>query len=272
MDVREVLIKPEDAKVYIDYYNKTNRKIEKTRVKRFAKYMTDGEWKSNGETIKILKNGMIADGQHRLSAIVESGIAQTMLIAYDVSEETFKTVDIGKKRTDSQVLVKEGIKNATAVAGAARMLVRLKESNGKDALNGAVPTFKILDICKNNESLQESASFISSRKWLRDYFKPGVGTFVHYMFNNYDPIACLRFLTAVEQGVGLESGSPILVLREHLLTTRSGSRQTKKHNTISTMSLIFNSFKMYLDGAKTTRKKTIIEYDDDVFNLNSRRR
>lgn len=77
--------------------NSSNRKVRNDRVKYYADQMRSGNWHLTGQGITFAKDGTLLDGQHRLHAIVECEIPQTMLVVYDADKVA--TYDCGLKRT-----------------------------------------------------------------------------------------------------------------------------------------------------------------------------
>lgn len=74
-----------------------NRPLNHFTVKKYANDMANGNWKQCGDTICVDKNGCLTDGQHRLHAIIESGIAVRMLLVKGVEHSIYK--DTGCRRT-----------------------------------------------------------------------------------------------------------------------------------------------------------------------------
>lgn len=74
-----------------------NRPISHQTVKRYADDMKNGNWKQCGDTICVDKDGHLTDGQHRLSAVIESGITIRVLLVRGVEHSIYK--DTGSKRT-----------------------------------------------------------------------------------------------------------------------------------------------------------------------------
>lgn len=93
-----VTITPEMAEEMLKK-NIGNRKINQANVNRIAADMATGNYKLNGETIKISPNGEILDGQHRLLACVKSNMPFKTYIVYNVERETIGTIDMGKGRS-----------------------------------------------------------------------------------------------------------------------------------------------------------------------------
>lgn len=92
----KVLVTPELAQEWLNR-NYCNRTISQVYVNAIAKDMASNKFVSNGATIVFSKTGELLDGQHRLSAIVKSGVSQQMLIATGI--EKTPHFDDGRKRS-----------------------------------------------------------------------------------------------------------------------------------------------------------------------------
>ena len=97
-DSAVVTITPEIAKELLKH-NVGNRKINQANVKRIAEDMIAGDYKLNGETIKIYEDGTLADGQHRLMACVLSGVPFETYIIKGIKKDVLPTIDAGKQRS-----------------------------------------------------------------------------------------------------------------------------------------------------------------------------
>lgn len=132
--------------------NKNNRKLSQKTVAFYVDQMKRGEWKITGQGISIDINGDLLDGQHRLNAIVESGVTIEMLIITDVSPDAFKVYDTGKNRSASDILSINGIKYHSVIASSIRSFYRLKKgvysSSNKELL---LTNSMILDYYQNNK-------------------------------------------------------------------------------------------------------------------------
>jgi len=84
--------------------NTGNRTIRKTAVVQYADDLRRGNWKLTHQGVAISPNGRLLDGQHRLSAIVQSGIAAQMVVALDVPEDAYLVMDRGKPRRIADAL------------------------------------------------------------------------------------------------------------------------------------------------------------------------
>lgn len=109
-------------------HNTMNRPANKTQVEFYADTMKRGEWELNGETIKFAKDGTLLDGQHRLMAVVKANIPAPFVVVRGLDKEVFKTMDVGKKRTDGDILNVAGVRNGNLVAAIIRRVAVLRDT------------------------------------------------------------------------------------------------------------------------------------------------
>jgi len=106
MIYKEVLITPDMAKTFLAN-NPNNRKIKNYRLQKYCNSIKNGEWTLSPQPISFSKEGKLLDGQHRLTAIVLTGIPTKMVVAYDVSDDA--VFDKGAERTTGDSLYMRGL-------------------------------------------------------------------------------------------------------------------------------------------------------------------
>lgn len=104
-------ITPKIAAEYLLRNLLNNRNLRPTYVSALASAMARGEWQQNHQGIAFNSKGQLVDGQHRLSAIIQSGISVYMLVTRGLGMEAFPTLDMGAKRTMADAT---GIRKACA--------------------------------------------------------------------------------------------------------------------------------------------------------------
>lgn len=114
-------ITPDVAKALMEG-NKKNRRFSKPYAKRLAAEMRAGIWHETHQGIAIDKDGYIVDGQHRLAAIIESGVPQTMVVTTDLEPDSYKYIDIGKRRNAA-----DRLREDPKVADVASFIVRMTD-------------------------------------------------------------------------------------------------------------------------------------------------
>ena len=80
MKTRIETITPALATEWLDKHNSVNRKISEPTVQSYAMDMKNGRWTLTHQGIAFDTEGNLQDGQHRLWAIVFSGITLEMMV------------------------------------------------------------------------------------------------------------------------------------------------------------------------------------------------
>lgn len=83
MFVTIMLVTPALAKSWMAL-NTGNRPLNRSTVERYKKDLRQGAWAKTHQGIGFDKQGSLADGQHRLVAIIETGIPVEMVVAWGV--------------------------------------------------------------------------------------------------------------------------------------------------------------------------------------------
>lgn len=118
--------------------NTHNRHVRPAVVDRYARDMIEGEWQYNGDPIRISESNVVLDGQHRLLAVVQSGVSIRSLIVTGLPDESQNTMDIGTSRTMGDQLRLSGEKDEARLAAILRLAVG--QSKGKWGPSSYHPT------------------------------------------------------------------------------------------------------------------------------------
>ncbi len=92
-----VTITPQQAADWLEN-NKDNRKLSNHKVREYLNEIKSGRWRYTHQGIAFDTDGFLLDGQHRLEAIKEAGIATKMVVAYGVNRGEFTIIDRGFPR------------------------------------------------------------------------------------------------------------------------------------------------------------------------------
>jgi hypothetical protein len=110
--LERVFITPNEAQRILSL-NSGNRQISDSRVQSYARQMREGLWKENpAEPISITKSNKLANGQHRLTAMVKSNFSGFVYIIKNIDDDLFSVIDTGKNRNASDVFDIENVKNS----------------------------------------------------------------------------------------------------------------------------------------------------------------
>lgn len=205
-------ITPEMAKKWLKK-NTCNRPLRWKWVLFLAEQQSNGRWKVNGDAIRFSHDGRLIDGQHRLYAIIESGVTIRSYVITGLDFEVFDTVDGGSKRTGGDILSILGEKNATTLAGA--LMYLKKYLSGSMTISTSMSPVEMEELLNENPDIRDSVKHCV--KYRTKMFSTSLMSALHYVFSYYDQEEADRFAEKLSTGVGLESGDPVYVLRERLM-------------------------------------------------------
>lgn len=146
-------ITPQWAEKVLKENNTHNRRLNENRVGTIAADMVAGCFVLTHQGIAFAEDGTLIDGQHRLAAVVQSGVSVQMLVTTGlprshqdgVSLDTIDVIDCGGLRTVGQQLsLAHGIQDANHVAAAIKMVAMICLPGKLYKLTTA-QTLKILD-------------------------------------------------------------------------------------------------------------------------------
>ena len=99
-----VYITPEQADNWLKHTNTRNRNASNATVDAYARDMREGSWELTSQGISFYENNVLADGQHRLMAIVRSGKTIPMLVTTGLPQSAINGIDQHKIRRVNDVL------------------------------------------------------------------------------------------------------------------------------------------------------------------------
>ncbi len=203
--------------------NTANRPLKEVQVATLAKEMKAGRWKVNGDMIRFSDSNVIIDGQHRLEAVVRSGITIQSWVMYGLPSDVFDTIDVGKRRSAGDTLACRGEQNACRLAS---MLVMIdKYMTGRMEISVSYSNTEIEGLLQKYPDVRKSLMTNLNNKGL---LLPSVLDACHYLFSKKDPVMTAVFMDKVYKGVGLEEDDPWYVLRERLLANSMAPAKLSK--------------------------------------------
>jgi len=223
--------------------NADNRPVSDLKVQHYAADMRAGRWSLNGEAIKVSKDGLLNDGQHRLLALIESNTPTVLHFGFGFDRSTRTTLDQGRARTASDYLAMDGFHYATGSAVAARLIIAFERSNG-DSISERryVTNAEVTERVRRDPKITESAAF--AQKDFRSYrglVAHSIMAACHYILSEIDENDANEYLAQVASGEGIRKGDPAYAVRQAFLTARERA---------DSMAIIFNGWNAYRQGRK----------------------
>jgi hypothetical protein len=229
MAVKDIQMTPEMAKELLGKNTLNFRKPDIARVRRYANDMREGKWVFNGDTVK-LSGEILLDGQHRLLAVVQSGMTVRMLLVSGISHEAGRTIDDGKPRTAGQWLTHLGVKNANNIAAIARWCIVYNKSLWKNSSTG-VDGYSRSEIVEfvdlHHDELQSAYRMCSpSRSMMSASHHAALVLAASGMSDPAQNNMIVWFCRSLATGVDLSEDEPVFQLRSRLIVKHSAHKLT----------------------------------------------
>lgn len=242
MEINVLKIDPEKAAEFLAR-NRKNRALRWRHVRSLASDMSTGNWKLNGETIKFAADGTLLDGQHRLAAVVESGVAVEMLVVTGLSGLDQETMDTGAKRTLSDVLALRGEENSSHLAAA--IVMRWRRQHGQIFNNISPTNAQAVAMLETHPELRYSISAV--RPAVRALRIPwGLCAALHYDMTLINPEDAADFWTKLATGLGVHEKHPVYILRRRL--EENAAMTGRKLDRIMIHAYLIKTWNAYREG------------------------
>jgi hypothetical protein len=216
MKTEIVLVTPKTAKQWMDKVDPAKqRNLNPRTVTQYATAMRLGHWILTHQGIAFDDAGNLCDGQHRVAAIVESGVSVKMMVTTGMDEKqgelfTFDAIDRGSLRGIGQQLqVRHGVTNANRMSGAARTIALLCTRSSEKMT--VATTLAVLE--KYGAQIRRVLNAI-----IRPQALAGGGAAGTMAFCLKAVPSLSTFVDRVGDGDGVKKGDPAYALREYLLT------------------------------------------------------
>lgn len=216
-------ISPELAASYIRL-NTSNRPLSKTVVNKYANALKRGEWNLTGEPIIFSESGVLADGQHRLHACVQSGMPFDTLVVRGIPDEAFDVMNTGKSRGAGDVLALKGHKNYVHLAAGAKAILRY-EARHFGLSPKAFSNPQVVACVEAHPDLHEWSRQVHANK-SNCNIPASVSGFLTLVSESYGMDSLTEFAHTLLTGENGKRGDPALVLRNSMVSGRNGSKMS----------------------------------------------
>jgi len=198
-----------------------NRPVRRKVVEGYVEEMQAGRWRSTGQGIAIDWDGHLMDGQHRLLAIIESGIAVEMDVTYNEDPDNFKVRDKHRRRTIADDLSLADVQYPNESARIYRLWLDLQYTKpdryvafGKQNRFGWNSEKALEWVQENEEDLAHVIERCRRADAKRALYPPSLMQMLYFCFYQTDPNAADAFMEDLI--CGCEGAGPVPKLREAL--------------------------------------------------------
>lgn len=208
-------ITPKQAETWLKFNLKNNRKQSESHIAYLAEQMKKGFWELNGEAIKFDTSNNLIDGQHRLQAIVKSGVTVKSLVVKGVPTEFFYTIDQGKARTIANALSFDGYANTNNLSAAINYVNRINRKFKGFVKTSSGESFAFI---KDNPEILASVDYCLKLYKNSGYrgLSASIAAALHFLFSKKDGKAADKFFYKLYTGAELTQDGIILRLRNKM--------------------------------------------------------
>ncbi len=245
--------------------NVQNRKVASHAISKYVADMKNGDWLFDGAPIRISSTGKLLDGQHRLTAVLQSKTTQKFLVIDGLPEVTQAVMDTGRKRTLANMLTIQGEDNANALAAVINIAYKwefgVRGSRLFNAGSNLVidnrsmdPAFPVLlDYLNDHQELREVVKDVKPIIRATTMF-PSLAGLSWWVLHKIDYADAHEFFERLRDGAGLEVGSPILALRDRLhAINRDNRMRGLKTSHDHVLALVFKAWNAWREGKPVIR-------------------
>jgi hypothetical protein len=240
-----------------------NRPLKERRVELFATAMKEGVFDSmNGETLIINEYGQLEDGQHRLSALIESGLPyMDFFVVRGVRVGAGTTVDQGTARSPGDIAAMMGYENGKTLVAAARWLWVYENAwpTGLHRLPGLIPTQTLIKFLEQHRRLTDVTAEIRSKySAVGRLATSSVAIFVRYVTEAISQEQSDAFFDSLQTGDTTHATRMTRPLRDKLLARNSKSGRLNGSEIIVITTKVWNAMRENRELAKLY----VSRYDD----------
>ncbi|GIV82843.1 MAG: hypothetical protein KatS3mg051_2197 [Anaerolineae bacterium] len=230
-------VTPDMAKEWLKN-NDHNRTIAKKRVDLYASLMHAGRWYLSSDAIVLDTDGRLLNGQHRLLAVIQSGVASDFIVGFGWDPEAFYVLDDGKKRSGADALHIEGHVSTKTLAAAAKLIHLFEQGALNSGLTNSLPNAEIIKTVRRHPSLPESVRFASRyTDQAIASAPPSIFAFLHYVYGREYQGEIEAFVQRCTTGVGIRSKSDPAFLFNKRMQVNTFSKAKLPRNVILALAI-----------------------------------
>lgn len=242
--------------------NDGNRRVRKDVVKKYAKEMMEGRWKEDtGETIKISKQGVLLDGQHRLLALIMAGRNIHFHVSSEMDSDVFDVIDAGAVRNGEDVFSIANIKRANLLPSMIQTYFFIKSGLKSTTIDKRLSISKLLQVYNDNPDFWDDSSLLANT-WYVSFAKILPPSLIGGFYSVAKEISKSDAVIFMDQLCnGIECCHVVSICRRQLMQDKMAPRKVKPNIRIIWVIKAWNAFR-----TKNTSLK-MIKFDSERDNV-----
>jgi hypothetical protein len=219
-----VEVTPEMAQQWLDTRFDNERTLrEGTRVAAMVRDMQADRWYFTGDPIRFdYETGRLIDGQHRLTAVVQSSCSQLFAII-NLPMEARSVIDTGSARTLGDLLLFGGHVKGRNLAAIIRRVLTYFNGRGTEGGDYYPTVTESTEFLSKNKDALVRAVEVAQKSYQggrRLPMSPAILGATYFLCAEKDQDLADSFFDKLIFGLDLHEGEPVLALRDRLLRAR----------------------------------------------------
>jgi hypothetical protein len=233
-----VQVSPRLAQEYLSKNTDNYRNLRPGKVNAYARDMAGDRWSFTGAPIVFDWNGVLRDGQHRLEAVVQSGVTIQFLVITGVDPEVQDVMDTNLARTAGDALGHHGYKNTNQLAATLNVLYCYESGLYKHAMSTPDSKVKltnaeIVEAAGERPEMVEAAQFAVGMRHVLS-MPTGALALAWRIFHDIDTDAASDFFARIENLQTRGKGDPI-----HTMIRRVSEYRERRESMRASTALFF---------------------------------
>lgn len=204
--------------------NPVNRPIGKYNMETLRADISGSRFVFNGESLVVSDTGVLIDGQHRCTSVIETRRPIQTVMVFGPKEEARFTIDIGKPKTAANFLHMKGGADTNNLAATIGLLIQYATHGA--LIHGSLKATKtqVVEGFERFKGVEASLDAVSGATKMKLGSRSALA-FCHYTFKRKAGAeAADNFMQKLIDGDGLRKGDPIYHTRDRLLKLDRGAR------------------------------------------------
>lgn len=227
------LVTPGMAAAWLLKRDSNQRALSQATVDSYVRDMQDGAWSLTHQGIAFNREGLLIDGQHRLAAIVASGVPVSMLVTFGVDGDFSAPIDQGRGRSVNDIT-----KLGTTRVATIGYLFRCESARMSGIRIGS--TLAISTYARTKDLIDRVVDIGRTNAGNGRLVAPALGAIAYAWPIN--PVECERFLIQARDGELLKTGDPAYAFRGWL------DRNRRNRYAVDIMLATMSAIRAHLSG------------------------
>lgn len=218
-----------------------NRAASPAHIEKLEDAIRAGKWRMTGDPIRFSKTGKLIDGQHRLQAILNSGMTVQCVVMRDLADDIFDVIDSGKSRGKTDVLFIElGLPMEVCKVLSSSVGAAIDYERQQYGFGGKADKSDLLEFVTANPSIIQSAVYGQKLPHQTPVPK-SIAAFFHFYASKRNQVDAERFIERFMVGAVEGPNDNLLHLRNLCMNGRANRRLVGRAEVIYRMIRIWNA-------------------------------